>query len=119
MNAATIYKETAITTQNQGQIIVMLYDGAINFMRKAQQCIDTRDIAGRNQYINKTRDIIFELNTSLNLEQGGHVAQNLRSLYNFIWRYLGDANMKNDPKMLQKVINMMEELGGAWKKIAS
>ena len=119
MNAAVMYEEINVTTQNSGRLIVMLYDGAIGFLKKAQQCIAQGDAAGKNQAISRTRDIIFELNASLNMEDGGHVARNLRSLYNFIWRYLSDANIKNDPQMLQKVINMLSELGSAWKKIAS
>lgn len=119
MNAAAMYQEMNVTTQPSGRLVVMLYDGAIGFLKKAQQCIGAGDVAGKNQAINRARDIIFELNGSLNMEQGGHVARNLRSLYNFLWRYLSDANIKNDPQMLQKVINMLSELGQAWKKIAS
>jgi flagellar protein FliS len=58
------------------------------------------------------------LNSTLDLDRGGEVAQNLRSLYNFIWRYLGDANVKNDAQMLQKMITMLDELRQTWKKIA-
>jgi flagellar protein FliS len=119
MNAVSVYQETNVTTQSNGRLVVMLYDGAIGFLKKAQQCIENGDPAGKNQAVTRSRDIIFELNASLNLEQGGHVARNLRSLYNFIWRYLSDASIKNDPQMLQKVINMLSELGQAWKKIAS
>ena len=68
--------------------------------------------------LNKARDIVFELNTSLNMEKGGRIAQNLRSLYNFIWRYLGDANLKNDAAMIDKVIGMLDDLSGAWRKIS-
>lgn len=119
MNAAAVYKETNVTTQTDGKLIVMLYEGAIGFLKRAQLSIENNDPAGKNQAICRARDIIFELNASLNLELGGHVAQNLRALYNFIWRYLSDANIKNDPQMLQKVINMLSELGDAWRKIAS
>jgi len=119
MNAAAVYKETNVTTQTSGRLVVMLYEGAIGFLKRAQICIENHDLAGKNQAISRARDIIFELNASLNLEVGGHVAQNLRSLYNFIWRYLSDANIKNDAQMLQKVINMLSELGDAWRKIAS
>lgn len=119
MNVAAMYQETNVTTQHSGRLVVMLYDGAISNLKKAQQCIADGDVAGKNQAITRTRDIVFELNASLNMDQGGHVARNLRSLYNFIWRYLSDAHIKNDPHMLQKVINMLSELGDAWRKIAS
>jgi flagellar protein FliS len=118
MNAATAYQETAITTQTRGGLIVLLYDGAINFLKMAKQCIDQEDITGRNRNIRRARDIIFELNSTLNLDKGGQVAQNLRSLYNFIWRYLGDANVKNDAGMLQKMITMLDDLRQTWQKIA-
>ncbi len=119
MDVVSVYQENAVDTQSRGRLIVMLYDGAIKFLRQAQQCIASNDIPGRNRSINKARDIIFELNTSLNMEQGGRIAQNLRSLYNFIWRYLGDANLKNDPRMLDKVIGMLDDLAGAWRKITA
>ncbi|MCE5187423.1 MAG: flagellar export chaperone FliS [Planctomycetaceae bacterium] len=119
MNAAEVYQETSVTTQTKGRLVVMLYDGAISYLHKAQQCIRQADLAGKNQAISKSRDIIHELNMSLNMDEGGPVANNLRTLYNFIWRYLADANIKNDPQILQKVINMLSELGQAWRKIAS
>ena len=118
MNAATAYQETAVTTQTKGRLIVVLYDGAINFLKMAQQCIDQEDIAGRNRNIRRARDIVFELNSTLDLDRGGQVARNLRSLYNFIWRYLGDANVKNDAQMLQKMIIMLDDLRQTWQKIA-
>ncbi|MHC4386852.1 MAG: flagellar export chaperone FliS [Planctomycetota bacterium] len=118
MNAAIAYQETAVTTQTKGGLIVLLYDGAINFLKKAAQCIDQEDIVGRNQNIHRARDIIFELNSTLDLDRGGQVAQNLRSLYNFIWRYLGDANVRNDTQMLQKMITMLDDLRQAWQEIA-
>jgi len=118
MNAVSVYQENTITTQSRGRLIVMLYDGAIKFLRQAQQSIAAHDIPGRNRYVTKARDIIVELNTSLNMEQGGKISLNLRSLYNFIWRYLGDANMKSDPQMLEKVIGMLDDLADAWRKIS-
>jgi len=119
MSAITAYEEHAVTTQSQGRLIVMLYDGAIRFLRQAQQHIACGDISGRNRCISKARDIIDELNSSLEMERGGQIAQNLRSLYNFIWRYLGDANLKNDAAMIDKVIGMLDDLAGAWRRICA
>jgi flagellar protein FliS len=57
------------------------------------------------------------LNSTLDLDRGGSVAQNLRSLYNFIWRYLGDANIQNDRQMLKKTIAMLDDLKQGWEEI--
>lgn len=100
MNAVSVYQESTVTTENKGRLVVLLYDGAIKFLRQAQQSIISHDIPGRNRYISKARDVIFELNTSLNMEQGGKIAQNLRSLYNFIWRYLETPVLRMIPKCL-------------------
>ncbi|MDH4201304.1 MAG: flagellar export chaperone FliS [Phycisphaerae bacterium] len=117
MNAAIAYQETAVTTQTKGGLIVLLYDGAICFLKKAGQCIGQEDIAGRNRNIGRARNIIFELNSTLDLDRGGSVAQNLRSLYNFIWRYLGDANIKNDTRMLKEIIAILDNLRQGWEEI--
>ncbi|MHC5118947.1 MAG: flagellar export chaperone FliS [Planctomycetota bacterium] len=117
MNAAIAYQETAVTTQTKGGLIVLLYDGAIRFLKKADQCLDQEDIARRNQNIGRAQNIIFELNSTLDLDRGGSVAQNLRSLYNFIWRYLGDANIQNDRQMLKKTIAMLDDLKQGWEEI--
>ncbi len=119
MTPITAYEEHTVTTQNQGRLIVMLYDGAIRFLRQAQQHIASGDISGRNRCVSKARDIVDELNSSLEMERGGQIAQNLRALYNFIWRYLGDANLKSDAAMIDKVIGMLDDLAGAWRKICA
>lgn len=118
MNATATYQEHSVSTQTRGRLVVMLYDAAIRHLRLAQQHIAAGDIAARNRDIAKARDIVQELNQSLDIERGGQIAQNLRALYNFIWRYLGDANLKSDAAMLDKVIGMLEDLAGAWRKIA-
>lgn len=117
MNAAAIYQEMTVTTQSQGKLIVLLYDGAISYLRKAGRYMKGQDATGKTRSINCARDIIMELNRSLNLEQGGQIARNLRSLYNFLWRYLSDANFKNDIRILNHSIKILDELGQAWKEV--
>jgi flagellar protein FliS len=118
MNASAIYQETAVTTQSKGKLVVLLYDGAISFLKSAADCISQNDLEGKNYYIGRARDIVMELNSVLNLKEGGRVAANLRSLYNFIWRYLGDVNIGNDTAELEKVIHIMDDIRGSWQQIA-
>jgi flagellar protein FliS len=118
MNAAAIYQENAVTTQSSGKLVVLLYDGAITFLKNASDCMGQGNVEGRNHNIGRARDIIFELNTALNLERGGSLSQNLRSLYNFIWRTLGEANILNDKMKLDTVIEILADLRQSWKQIA-
>jgi len=119
MNGFDVYQQTAISTQNRGRLIVMLYDGAIKFLRQSLEDLRQGDLAAKGRHIAKAQDILFELNTVLDMEKGGQVAQNLRSLYNFMQRHLTHANVQKDPRMIQEVIDLLDELNQSWRVISS
>jgi flagellar protein FliS len=119
MNATHLYQETTVTTQNRGKLIVLLYDGAIKFLRQAILNLSSDDYPAKARNLRKAQDIILELNTVLDMESGGEVAQNLRSLYNFMNRQLTQANIKNDREMIQDVIRLLETLNQSWRAITS
>jgi flagellar protein FliS len=118
MNGFNAYQETAVLTQNRGRLIVMLYEGAIRFLRQALDDLEHRDYAAKGVHIRRASDIIYELNTVLDMENGGQIAQNLRSLYNFMQRHLSEANLKCDPLMIREVIGLLEELNQSWRAIS-
>jgi len=118
MNGLEAYQDAAITTQNKGRLIVMLYEGAIKFMKLAIKELQARNYEEKGRYISKAQDIINELNAVLDTDAGGEIAANLRKLYVFMSNHLSQANTKNDPQMIQEVITMMEELNQSWKTIA-
>lgn len=117
MNGVTAYQEASVTTESKGRLIVMLYDGAIKFMRLAIRDIEAQNHEAKGRYINRAQDIINELNTVLDMEAGGEIAENLRKLYLFMSRRLSEANVKRDPQMIREVITLMEELNRGWRAI--
>ena len=117
MKGIGAYQQTAIGTQSKGRLIVMLYDGAIKFMKLAVKELEEGNYAAKGQYIGRAQDIINELNAVLDMEAGGEVSQNLRRLYLFMSRRLNEANGKCDPEMIREVITLMEELNQSWKTI--
>jgi len=119
MNGVGAYQDTTITTQNKGRLIVLLYDGAIKFMKLAAKEIEAGNWDAKGKYINRAQDIINELNAVLDTEAGGEIATNLRRLYCFMSNRLSQANIKRDPQMIREVITLMEELNQGWKAINS
>ncbi len=117
MNGISTYQKATIGTQSKGRLIVMLYDGAIKFLKLAIQELEARNYAAKGQYINRAQDIISELNAVLDIEAGGEIAENLRKLYVFMDRRLSQANAKRDPQMIQDVIGLLDELNQSWKAI--
>ena len=112
------YKETSITTQSKGRLIVLLYEGAIKFMNLAIQEIEAGDYEAKGRYISRALDIMTELNVVLDMEAGGEIAVNLRKLYMFIIRHLTEANIKNDANMIREVTSLMRGLNESWKAIS-
>lgn len=118
MNGIAAYQDNAVTTQSKGRLIVMLYDGAIKFMRLAIKELEAKNYEAKGRYINKALDIINELNMVLDMDAGGEIAANLRKLYYFMSNRLSEANIKRDPQMIRDCIKLMEELNQGWKAIA-
>lgn len=115
---ATAYQEAAVTTQSKGRLIVLLYDGAIKFMKLAIRELEGGNYEAKGRYIGKAQDIINELNAVLDVDSGGEIATNLRNLYVFMNNHLSEANIKRDPGMIREVITLMEQVNQSWKAIA-
>ncbi|MBW7992211.1 MAG: flagellar export chaperone FliS [Planctomycetes bacterium] len=117
MSGIAAYQDNAVTTQSKGRLIVMLYDGAIKFLRLAIMEIENNNYEAKGRYINKAIDIINELNAVLDMDTGGEIAGNLRKLYIFMINRLAKANIESDPQLIRDVIKLMEELNQSWKAI--
>ncbi|MCK5172616.1 MAG: flagellar export chaperone FliS [Planctomycetes bacterium] len=118
MSAIGTYEETAVTTQNKERLVVMLYDGAIKYLRQANRAIQIGDAETKGLYITKAQNIINELNSALDMQAGGEITKNLRALYNFMSRQLGQANIKHDERLINEIITILEELNYAWRTVA-
>ena len=118
MKGITAYQDNSVTTQSKGRLIVLLYDGAIKFMKLAIQELQEGNNQAKGHYIVKAQDIINELNAVLDMDAGGEIAENLRKLYVFMNKRLSEANIKRDPQMIREVIGLMEELNNSWKAIS-
>jgi flagellar secretion chaperone FliS len=113
-NAYQKYKQTAVQSASREKILLMLYEGAIRFMRQALQAIEKKDIAGRGMNIGRAFDIVNELNNTLNHEVGGDISKNLEQLYMFVTEQLTKANATGDAKPLSDALGVMETLHSGW-----
>lgn len=112
---ANRYKQTSVQTATPGQILILLYEAAIKNVKKASECIDTRDSAGKGLYIGKTHDILNELVNTLNFEVGGDIARNLERLYNFMIEQLIVANAESSKEPLFTIQKNLETLLEGWR----
>ena len=116
---AQAYFSTHIATTDQGQLLLMLYDGALKFLAQAREKMLARDMAGKGILISKTIDIVNELASSLNMEKGGALAENLNNLYFLCTTRLLQANAKLDVEQLDSVVNILSGLRNAYAQIVN
>jgi flagellar protein FliS len=108
------YKQTSVQSASREKILLLLYEGAIRYMKQALIAIDNKDIAGRGTNIGRAFDIVNELNNTLNHEAGPDIAMNLEQLYMFISEQLTKANATGQKKPLEDGLKIMETLYSGW-----
>lgn len=112
------YRQIAAQTAPPGQLILMLFDGALRALDQALLGFDCTDVGERNTAIHnnlrKAVDIVRELNSSLDMEAGGQLADTLRGLYFYFERRLVESNLKKSREGIEEVMPMMQQLRDAW-----
>ncbi|MFW5490141.1 MAG: flagellar export chaperone FliS [Desulfovibrio sp.] len=116
-NAAQKYLQTQVATTTPADILILLYDGAIKFLKRAKIKIQEGDVKEKGILIAKALDIINELQCSLNKDKGGALADNLNNLYFYCSAQLLTANLKLDTELVDRVIKILGELRSAFNEI--
>jgi flagellar protein FliS len=111
------YRKTTVDTSDNVRLVSLLFDGAVNFLKVARGKMEKQDTAGKGIYIGKVTAIVGELTSSLNMEEGGEVARNLRRLYDFVLDRLLKANLKNDMVALGEAEKVLDMLRQGWKEM--
>jgi flagellar protein FliS len=112
------YRQTQVQSRTPLELVVMLYDGALKFMGVAREAIVRHDIGARRDALSKTLAIISELQSSLNLREGGETAAALDRMYEYANFRLLEAAMKNDVQAIDDVKRVFEILRDGWNTIA-
>jgi flagellar protein FliS len=108
------YKKTSVESASREKLLLMMYEGAIKYIKRAQIAIEKKDIAGRGENIGRAFDIVIELNSTLNHEVGGDLASNLEQLYMFITDQLTQANVHGKVEHLENALRVLTTLYEGW-----
>jgi flagellar protein FliS len=98
-------------------LVLTLFDAIISRLKSARTCIEQGQIVGKAGLLNSAVKLLGELRGSLDLAQGGALAQNLSDLYDYMARRLLVANANNDVSALTEVLNLLGEIRDAWAAI--
>ncbi len=113
------YQTAQVSTSNQKQLIIMMYDGMDRFLSKAVSSIKGGDIESAHTYMHRTGQILLELLSTLREDKGGEIAANLKRIYVYCYEQVVIANLKKDTRMIREVQQVLGSLRGAWKQIGA
>ncbi len=111
------YTNVQVSTVDRGRLLLMLYDGAIKFLKQAKAGLESSDIPKFARFLSKAQAIISELMLTLDFEKGGDVAKDLDRLYDFMLFYLTEANLEKDPEKVQRVIDLVHIIANAYREV--
>jgi flagellar protein FliS len=121
-NAAAQYKrintESALEHASPHQLIQMLMNGALERLVQAKAAMEHGDIALKGHLIGKTTAILAGLQNNLDPIQSPDLVDKLNALYDYMQRRLFEANIKNDPGMIDEVSDLMRTVKSSWEEIA-
>ncbi len=111
--------EADIRGSDPHRLIVLLFDGALSALDRAEAGLAANNILDKTNALTRAIEIILDgLGASLNIEDGGDVAANLKALYDYMASRLTHANFHNDLGAIQEVRGLLIEISEAWKEIA-
>jgi flagellar protein FliS len=119
---ARTYRANAILTASPGQLVLMLYDGALKALALAREGFnqppeDPKRIQLINSQLLKAQDILAELQSGLNMEAGGEFARTMHRLYDYHIRRLLEANLRKQVEPVIEVERLVRELRDAWAQM--
>ncbi|WP_309831989.1 flagellar export chaperone FliS [Paracidovorax wautersii] len=122
--AAMAYRQVGVQSLVAGasphMLIKMLFDGLTQSLIAAQGALQRGDINEKGRQLGKAVRILEEgLKAGLDLNQGGDVAANLASLYDYSSRRLTLANLKNDASMIEEILGLIAPVAQSWEQIGA
>jgi flagellar protein FliS len=108
----------AVETRSPMELVVMLYDGALRFLEEARGAIARQDVPARAEAVSKALAILTELQGTLNIQQGGDIAERLDGLYAYAISRLLDVTAKQDATAIDDVMKVLAPLRESWAQLA-
>lgn len=116
-NAYQQYQNIQVTTVDKGRLLLMMYEGAIKFLKQSRAGLEANDLVKFCRFLSKSQAIIAELMNTLDFEKGGQIARDLERLYDFMLFYLTEANLERSGEKVTTVIGLVETVYSAYKEI--
>ena len=110
------YQASNINTATPEKLMILLFDGAIQFLQKAKVAIAENNFKERSENIDGARKILRELMRTIDLENGNDVSKQLFKLYNRMAMNLIKANIQRNSDKVNEVIEDLTNIRWGFQK---
>jgi flagellar protein FliS len=110
----TVAVQGAVDNADPHAMVQILMDGIMDRLAKSRGCIERRELMEKSKLLHSCVVLLSELRGSLNMAEGGELAERLGSLYDYMVRRLLLANLNSDAAIVMEVSSLMGEIRGAW-----
>ena len=99
-------------------LVLLTYEALYKALGRAEYAIDAGDIAAEAEHTSRALEAIVELSSSLNMEEGGEIAANLASIYNYIFKLLTEGMCSSSTDHIKEVMQLVQTLREGWQQLA-
>lgn len=114
VDARRIYQDSAIRGATPIELVVLLYDSAIQDMRRALAAMQKSDVEARSNEIGHALLVLQQLQGTLDFNRGGSAARQFEQFYNLVRAKLLEAQMRGSAELMQQQIRYMSEVRDCW-----
>ncbi|OZT79781.1 flagellar export chaperone FliS [Marinococcus halophilus] len=111
---ANPYQQQAMQTASPGELTLLLYNGCLKFLQKAEKAMNEGKVEEKNKLMIRAQNIIGEL--MITLKTDSEIGNSMMQMYDYMYRRLIEANVSNDTKVLQEIYGLVEEFRDTWKQ---
>lgn len=110
------YRKTDVITANKETILLMMYSGAIRFLKRAIEANAKADIEQKTKYVTKAQQIITELRSTINFDLDKSFSETLDNLYRYMEQRLTSGTLENKPENYTEVLELLKTLNESWEQ---
>ena len=123
---ASVRNHGVVADASPTRLVQIVFEHILAELATAQGCMQRisnnlplPDVIAKGKAVGKAVRLINQLDGSLDMERGGEIAANLRSLYGYMLVRLTLANATNDAGILVEVASLVRKIKSGWDQIVS
>ena len=114
LEAKLAYRECAVRGATPIELVVILYDAAIEDLRRALEAMQNKDVELKASAVGYALLVLQQLQGTLDFEKGGQPARQFEQFYNLVRGKLLEAHLRNSPDLMQQQVRFLSEVRDCW-----